>query len=528
MKMTREYRIPLNEEDKGKGKTETGENSVFMLIPVGSGTEVKRLEIDADETPFTEATVPFGETILYMGAIRVPGNASCIRLKGEFPDRWFDLVRFSDELPEPDPARPFVHYSPEHGWCNDPNGLVYSGGIYHFYHQYNPFGTAWNNMSWGHADTADLLHFSTAEPAMLPDGDAVVYSGCAIINERGLLGLPSDALVYFYTAAGSVAGKHNRISFRSDGKPFTQNIAWSLDGGRTIVRPEEDVLIGDLGCEARDPKVFWNEDCGFYNMILYLDGNRFIILHSADLLHWEETQEFSLQGSWECPDLFPVMLPDGSRRWVFWSADGFYYFGSFDGYCFHTDCVRHLAYRTAVPYAAQTFSGLKDRTVNIPWMRTKNHGTGYTGMFGIPMELTAAVTPDGPSLCMQPVREFFDACRTEVSGSGKQFRAEVKEESAAVLKIRFEAGQSCSGSLCGTRFAYNPADGIFRAGDQESQAYMGPDVTELLLIADRGILEVYGNNGLVYAAFDTGILQMTCDIEAASSENMRTELLLIR
>ena len=49
------------------------------------------------------------------------------------------------------PFRPKLHYHMAAGWCNDPCGLVYADGIYHLYHQCNPYGPEWENMHWGHA-----------------------------------------------------------------------------------------------------------------------------------------------------------------------------------------------------------------------------------------------------------------------------------------------------------------------------------------------------------------------------------------
>ena len=31
--------------------------------------------------------------------------------------------------------RPKIHFSPEKGWMNDPNGMVYVDGVYHFFYQ---------------------------------------------------------------------------------------------------------------------------------------------------------------------------------------------------------------------------------------------------------------------------------------------------------------------------------------------------------------------------------------------------------
>lgn len=90
-----------------------------------------------------------------------------------------------------------IHFAARSGWTNDPNGMIYDNGVYHLYFQYNPFGIQWNNMSWGHAVSRDLLHWEQVDSVMFPDENGTIYSGCAIRNDRGLLGLPEDALLFF-------------------------------------------------------------------------------------------------------------------------------------------------------------------------------------------------------------------------------------------------------------------------------------------------------------------------------------------
>ena len=106
------------------------------------------------------------------------------------------------------------------GWINDPNGLVFHGGWYHLYFQYNPYDTSWNDCHWGHAVSRDLLHWEQKDTVLYPDGDGTVYSGCGLVDRRNEWGLGQDALLFFYTSAGG----ENRWS---QGKPYTQSVSYT-------------------------------------------------------------------------------------------------------------------------------------------------------------------------------------------------------------------------------------------------------------------------------------------------------------
>ena len=282
-----------------------------------------------------------------------------------------------------------LHFTPPYGWMNDPNGLVYHDGIYELYYQHNPIGIDWNCMTWGHARSSDLFQWNDLGDVLEPDENGPMFSGCAVRNDHECLDLPKNALIFFYTAAG-------HYSRESAGKPYTIRLAYSLDGGKTLIKrdglQDNGAIIESLAVENRDPKVFWHAESSAYILVLWLEGNDFGIWRSIDLEHFTMTQRLTLEGGNECPDLFKLQVHNAcdESKWVFWSADGYYYIGDFDGYEFHQEQERKCAYIKGadgiLPYAAQTWSGINN-VLSISWLRTKCVARTTTGVMSIPKEL---------------------------------------------------------------------------------------------------------------------------------------------
>ena len=61
---------------------------------------------------------------------------------------WADMATAAtvDRTNKEKQYRPTYHFSPDWGWMNDPNGMVYKDGEWHLFYQYNPYGSFWGNM----------------------------------------------------------------------------------------------------------------------------------------------------------------------------------------------------------------------------------------------------------------------------------------------------------------------------------------------------------------------------------------------
>lgn len=348
----------------------------YLLIPVKNGEPTATVSFYQKEEKIYEFEIPVAQTEAeygydFQGVLPVSQwNGKNVTVEGVVPESFLDAIEQADQMPESGCNKPLIHFAPETGWMNDPCGLVYDQGIYHLYFQHNPFSVQWGNMSWGHAISKDLIHWEQQEEAIWPDADGTIFTGSALMNRQGLFGLSQDAQLYIYTSAGS-------SSKWSEEKKFVQKLAWSTDGGKTLHKMQGCILDHIVG-ENRDMKVYWHEEKQIYYAVIFLENNDYAIMNSVDMQNWEMTQKLTLPLAWECPDLFKLPVEGGGEKWVFWSADGYYFVGDFDGSCFEHDGIRREAYHSMLPYAAQTFNGT-ERVISIPWMRVNCLGKRNDG-----------------------------------------------------------------------------------------------------------------------------------------------------
>lgn len=417
-------------------------------------------------------------------------DGTILELGGNFPQNFWDSIVFVPPAAQSETERPKIHFTPVTGWMNDPNGLVYQNGVWHLYFQYNPFSIEWDNMSWGHAVSTDLLHWQQKDTVLYPDEYGAAFSGSGIENKQKLPEFPKNALLFYYT----VASDHTPWS---KGKPVTQRMALSIDGGNTLQKLPQPA-VPNLTPENRDPKVFWHEKSKAYMMCLWLQGNEFGILRSVNLREWKLSQRFSLPDGFECPNLMELSVEDSvEKQWVFWSADGNWYAGSFDGFYFVWDGIRHMAYAGNAFYAAQTYSGTVGRTVMVPWLRFKNRGRCYTGAMGLPRELSLRKTAEGLRLVQKPVREFFAnripvSPESEVLTDGKEAVIEVTTLSPVAQDIQWKIGE--------ISVSYRAGSGVLCISQKEF--FVGKDVCDFDFILDKNIFEFTTNYATIVGAAD--------------------------
>ncbi|MDO4273645.1 MAG: glycoside hydrolase family 32 protein [Eubacteriales bacterium] len=478
----------------------------YLWMPVDKNAKEQKLHLYIEGKKIQEIDIRLGETGrgFYTAMDTSPYLGKEMTIEGEDETLLRGIFCWTEKPGNVYPFRPKLHFSPEVGWHNDPNGMVYADGVYHLYYQWNPYGVHWGNMHWGHVQSIDLIHWEYKPAALVPNELGTMYSGCGIVDKDNLAGCGENALLFYYTAAGG----RNQWS-RDAGNLFTQRLAYSVDGGETLI-PSDKFLMEHMVNENRDPKVFYHDKSKAYIMVLYLDGNEFALYRSENLLEWKETQRLEIPGMWECPDLFELKVENmpGQSKWVFWSADGYYVVGNFDGFRFAAEGDRKMAYSTRLPYAAQTFSGTPGRVISMAWLRMNNDRGNYRGLMSLPTELFL-INENGEYVTgFRPAEEISGAEGESQELTGETFAPEgkavrlyltTKEKSEGEWKLQI-------GNLV---INVDFGRGIFNIGDQNTHmdiANVGFDrekSQEIIIIIDQEAIEFFGGNGTIYGIAET-------------------------
>ncbi len=345
------------------------------------------------------------------------------------------------------------HYTPDKGWINDPNGLVYFDGFYHIFYQHSPnYEKPWQEpMHWGHARTKDFLEWEELPIALYPDkpyDNRGCWSGTAIVK--------GDTLYLFYASV-------------TDDNFQTVSIAYSKDG-INFEKYENNPIIDhypeDGGPDFRDPAVAYID--GKYYCVM-ATGNpqtqkgRLVIYKSEDLFEWKY---HGIMAEWdnakyvECPSFIKT-----DDKFLLAASvcpiDQNHYFnvmyGEFENGIFKAE-IRGEVDKGPDQYAGQIFKDHKGRCILITWIP----GWKYIGY---------AEKDVG---CMSVPRRIF-------TKNGKVYGYPV-EEVQHLLKDSDPA------------VVVNNDGFIIKRTNGESLTHSGT-VTDIKIMRDKYILEVFVNGG---------------------------------
>lgn len=315
--------------------------------------------------------------------------------------------------------RSIYHHTPVYGWMNDPNGMFYKDGVWHLYYQYNPYGSQWENMTWAHSTSADLIHWKNHGEVIQPDALGTIFSGSSVVDKENTAGFGKDAVVAFYTSAGAAQ---------------TQSIAYSTDNGETFKKYVNNPILTSDVPDFRDPNVFWNEEVKQWNLILAA-GQQMNIYSSKNLKDWKFESSFgegygNHGGVWECPDLLKmgdkwVLICNINPGGPFGGSATQYFVGSFDGHKFtcesKPEVTKWMDYGKD-HYATVSFSNAPDgRIVVLPWMSNWQYANQvptqqFRSANGLPRDLGLYSYNGEDYVSVKPSPEVFAAFEKKPSG----------------------------------------------------------------------------------------------------------------
>ena len=304
--------------------------------------------------------------------------------------------------------RPAYHHTPLYGWMNDPNGMFYKDGVWHLYYQFNPYGSQWENMTWGHSTSKDLMHWDAQPMAIESDWLGAIFSGSAIVDKENTTGFGRNAVVAMYTSAGAAQ---------------TQSIAYSADGGQTFTKYAGNPVITFNAPDFRDPKVFWHEPTGKWIVVLAV-GQEVQFYSSKNLKEWKYESSFGREygnhdGVWECPDMLCfgekwVLLLNINPGGPFGGSATQYFVGRFDGHTFTCEDspseTKWMDYGKD-HYATVTFHNAPEgRIVALPWMSNWQYANQvptqqFRSANGLPRDLGIKTTGGETILTSIPSKE---------------------------------------------------------------------------------------------------------------------------
>ena len=196
---------------------------------------------------------------------------------------------------------PAFHFAPERGWMNDPNGLIHWRGRHHMFFQHNPDGVVAERIGWGHASSADLLHWQRHSDVLRPDRSYDAdgcFSGCAVVD--------GDGVTLLYTG---VRG-HTQLPCLAHSLDAELSAFGKDDANPVIAEPPVADVTAFRDHSLVHEEGLWRQAVGGGTASR---GGTVFGFTSKDLREWTadglllDATRSAVPGEvWECPDLFEL------------------------------------------------------------------------------------------------------------------------------------------------------------------------------------------------------------------------------
>jgi beta-fructofuranosidase len=310
--------------------------------------------------------------------------------------------------PAHDPLRPEYHFLPPHNWMNDPNGPIWWKGKYHLFYQLNPHASVWGDMHWGHAESADMIHWRHQPVALSPTPGGPDSEGCFSGSAVVLDGVPTVIYTGVQTAPPASVTLHDG----SDKLRESQLLAtaedddllrWKKLDSPVVSSPPPNMTVTGF----RDP-CLWREADTWYMGVGSGErgkGGCVLLYRSQDLRHWDYLHKLA-EGipngkqaanpcdsgeMWECPDFFEInkrfCLLYSTENKVIWTT------GEYDATTHVYTPARRGVLDHGACYAPKSFLAPDQRRILWGWVRetrpeAEYASAGWAGAMSLPRVLT--------------------------------------------------------------------------------------------------------------------------------------------
>lgn len=301
-----------------------------------------------------------------------------------------------------DPQRPAYHFVAPEGRCMpfDPNGAIYWKGKYHLCYIFQDE----RGHCWGHASSADLVHWRFLPPALFPspgDVDTGIFSGNCFINLKG------EATMLYH---GVGAGNCIATSAEDDLVKWTK-----LPSNPIVPNPKEGSPEFKV-YSSWDPHG-WVEGDTYYAIFGGQPGAGTVatLFKSKDMDNWEYVGPFlandmpgiAADDDISCPDFFKI----GNKHMLLCISHKRgcrYYLGRWENEKFYPESHAWMNGPGGTFFAPESLVDSQGRRIMWAWVLDWRPGmeppsSGWSGTMSLPRHLWLG---DDGILHMAPVKEL--------------------------------------------------------------------------------------------------------------------------